>query len=118
MEDQENDFEYSNEDATEIILENISMELWEKLGFEDVVKLLELKDEYFKLVGIIQKEGEESICTYPISLDEHAMNLYIMTNAILKHKIVLTIDEVEEIMQAELIYLAVNGQIDDDFYLN
>lgn len=117
MKEQEEVFEYINEDAAEIILENISMELEDKLDFDDIMKLLELKDEYFKKVGIIEEEGKESICTYPMDLDEEAMNLFIITNAV-QYDIILTVEEMEEIMEAEFIYLEINGQLDEPTHLN
>ena len=117
MQDEEEEFEYIDEDATKIILQHISDTLKDKLNFGDIMKLLELRDEYFKKVGIIQEEGEESICTYPIDLDEEAMNHYIITNAV-QFEIILTLEEMEQIMDAESIYLENNGQLEDPTHLN
>jgi hypothetical protein len=117
MKEQEEEFEYINEDATKIILENISNELIDKLDFIDIMHLLELKDEYFKKIGIIKEKGQESICTYPIDLDAEAMNLFIITNA-LQYNILLKVEEMEEIMNAEFIYLEINGQLDEPSHLN
>lgn len=117
MQNQAEEFEYSYEDAAQIILQNISAELQNKLDFDDIVRILELKDDYFEIVGIIPEEDKESICTYPIDLDEEAMNLYIINNAV-SDDIILTVEQIEEIMQAELIYLDINGQLEEPTHLN
>jgi hypothetical protein len=114
---EENEFEYNNEEAADVILQNISTDLQNKLDFEDIIKILELKDEYFKKVGIIPVDDKESICDYPIDLDEEAMNLFIISNAV-RDNIILTMEEMVEIMDAELIYLDINGQLDDPTHLN
>ena len=111
------EFEYNNEEVAKIIFQNISDELAAKLVFGDMMNILELRDEYFKKVGIIEEEGKESICSYPIDLDEESMNLFIITNAI-QLDIILTEEEIEEIMMAELIYLEINNQIDEPTHLN
>lgn len=108
----ENEFQYDYEDAANVILENISRDLQNKLNSDDIVKILELKDDYFEEVGIIPADDKESICDYPMELDEEAMNLFIVTNAV-RDNIILTMEEMVEIMDAELIYLEINGQLSD-----
>ena len=113
---QEDEFEYDYEDAAEIILQNISVDLKNKLDFDYIMTLLDIRDDYYMKVGIIEEEGKESICTYPIDLDEEAMNLFIITNAV-QYGIILTDEEMVEIMQAELVYLGMNGQLDEPTHL-
>ncbi len=116
-ENEQGEFEYNNEEAAKIIFQNISDELGGKLVFGDMMNILELRDEYFKKVGIIEEEGKESICTYPIDLDLEAMNLFIINNAV-KHGIILTEEDMEEIMLAELIYLDIFKQLEEPTHLN
>ena len=104
----EEEFEYNNEDATEYILENISDNLKNKLDFDDIMTLLEIKDEYFEKVRV----SEEAKGNAPENIEWDAMNHFIITNAV-QYDIILSMEEMEEIIEAELIYLKINEQISD-----
>ena len=104
MENQEELFDYNNEEAAKTVLQNISKELKDKLEVDDVVRLMELKEEYFKIVGIYREEGKQSICTYPIELNEDEMNLYIISNAV-RFEIILSVAQ----MVGSVFYLTQNS---------
>lgn len=106
--EEEEEFEYNDEDATEIILENISDSLKNKLDFDDIMALLEIKDEYFEKVRV----NEEANGNAPVNIEWDAMNLFIITNAV-QYDIILSMEEMEEIIEAELIYLKINEQVAD-----
>ena len=76
----------------------------DKLEVDDVVRLMELKEEYFKIVGIYREEGKQSICTYPIELNEDEMNLYIISNAV-RFEIILSVAQ----MVGSVFYLTQNS---------
>jgi hypothetical protein len=65
MKNDEEEFEYNDEDATKIILENISDNLKNKLDFDDIMTLLEIKDEYFEKVRV----SEEANCNAPLNIE-------------------------------------------------
>lgn len=102
---------YDIDEAAEVVYENISEELKEKLDFEDIVKILEVEIEYQEKTGIIS--DQESMVDIPLDVDFDAMDYYIIHECA-KKGIILTYEELEEIMEGETIYLRKLGLVDDD----
>jgi len=102
---------YVVEDAAEVVYENISEELKEQLDIEDIIKILEVEIEYQEKTGIIS--DQESMVYIPMDVDFDAMEYFII-NECVKKDIILTYDELREILDAETIYLRSLGLIDNE----
>jgi hypothetical protein len=102
---------YITEDAAEVVYENISEELKEKLDTEDIVEILEVEFEYQQQTGLVS--DQEPIVDIPMDVDFDAMEYFII-NECVKKDIILTYDELREILDAETIYLRSLGLIDDE----
>jgi hypothetical protein len=102
---------YVTEDAAEVIYENINEELKEKLDIEDIIEILEVEFEYQQQTGLVS--DQESIVDIPMDVDEDAMEYYIIHECA-KKEIILTYDELSDILGAETKYLRSLGLIDDD----
>ena len=103
--------EYDFDDAAEVIFDNISPILQEKFPVEDIYQILLVEDEYFDEIGL--KTEKETICEYPIDVDHDEMKYFIITNCV-QLDIILTDDELEEILEGENKYLDQLGLIDPD----
>ncbi|MBC5772794.1 hypothetical protein H8S95_01855 [Pontibacter sp. KCTC 32443] len=110
-----NEPEYIVEDAAEIVLSNISVELQNKFSYDDIIEILDAEFEFLELSGIAS--NKPSIVDIPIhipaKLDEEAMEYFII-NLCAKKGIYLTYEELQEILDAEMIYLEQQGLIDDE----
>ena len=102
---------YVTEDAAEVVYENISDELKEKLDIDDIVEILEVEFEYQQKTGLVS--DQESMVDIPMDVDFDAMEYFII-NECVKKDIVLTYEELSDIMEAETIYLRSLGLIDDE----
>lgn len=108
-------------DAAEVVFNNISKELCDKLSYDDIIEILETEFEYPQSVGFASEES--SVVNIPIEvpakLDEDAM-AYFIINQCAKKGIYLNFDELQEILDAEILYLEQQGLIDEDVsqYLN
>lgn len=102
---------YVTEEAAEVVYENISEELKEKLDTEDIVEILEVEFEYQQQTGLVS--DQEPIVDIPMDVDFDAMEYFII-NECVKKDIILTYDELREILDAETIYLRSLGLIDDE----
>jgi hypothetical protein len=102
---------YDIDEAAEVVYENISEELKEKLDIEDIAKILEVEIEYQEKTGIIS--DQESMVDIPMDVDFDAMDYYIIHECA-KKEIILTYEELEDIMEGETIYLRKLGLVDDD----
>ncbi|MEI7474792.1 MAG: hypothetical protein WCK67_08430 [bacterium] len=110
---EENKFEFDIEDALDIVLENISESLKSKFTRELVKIVLELEQVYLEELGIILPEGApEPICNYPINVDWDELKYQIAFRAV-KDDIFITEEELDQILDAETLYLQINGQISD-----
>lgn len=107
------EFFYDLDEATEVVWENIPQYLRDKYDYEDIYFILELEFDYLDALGIMVDEGEDfPICLYPIDINQEEMEKYIVTTAI-KNDIFLTYEELGDIMDAELIYYDINGALGD-----
>ena len=111
LDSQIDDSDYIVEEAVETVYENISDDLKEKLDIEDIIVILEVEFEYQQQTGLVS--DEESIVDIPREVDFDAMNYFII-NECAKKEIILTYDELEEILDAETIYLESLGLIDEE----
>lgn len=108
---EENDeFEYDDEEAVKVIMEHITSQLKEKLEVEDILRILDYKDEYFDENGLLSEEPR--ISGLPVEIDTKEMIAYIQQKGI-ENDLILTPEEIENILDAELIYLDQNGMIED-----
>jgi hypothetical protein len=107
MEDPEYDFE----EAAEVAYENISPILQEKFTEEDILQILLVQNDYYDTIGLTTEE--DSISEYPIDVDHEQMKYYIIHNCV-EMDIILTDDELEEILDGEYKYLEQIGLIDED----
>lgn len=106
-----NDKEYIIEDAARIVNDNISLELKLKLSFEDIIKVLDIEFDYQQQIGLTDETVE--LCGYPYPGNEDDMQEYII-NKCAKVGINLTPNEVDEILDAKLIYLKKKRLIDEE----
>jgi hypothetical protein len=108
FENDDEDSFYFSEEAAEAIYDDISEELQEKLDFEDIIRILEVEEEYHELA---ETSNKKSVGDRPVDVD--AKEYYII-NACVKDDIILTYDELREILDAETRFLESEGLIDDD----
>lgn len=103
IKNEDEELEYDEDEAVEFIRQNISDELNERLSDEDIVTLLDLDAEYIEI------EYQKSLKHKPYlsfdlrTIDQDDVNDYVLKNAI-KNDIILTIEEVDEIMYALIDY--------------
>jgi hypothetical protein len=102
---------YDIDEAAEVVYENISEKLKEKLDIDDIVKVLEVEIEFQEKTGIIS--DQESMVDIPMDVDFDAMDYYIIHECA-KKGIILTYEELEDLMEGETIYLRKLGLVDDD----
>lgn len=107
--------DYIVEDAAEVIINNISKELHLKFSYEDIIEILEIEFQFLQLNGVAS--DKPSIIDIPIQittkLDEDAMEYFII-NQFAKKNIYITFEELQEILDAEMLYLEQQGLIDDE----
>ena len=103
--------EYIVEDAAEMVYQNISEALQEKLSFDDIVEILEIEFEFLQKSGVT--DNPNSIVTLPLEIDEEAKEYYII-NRCAQEDIFLTPEELYEILDAETLYLESLGLIDEE----
>ncbi len=109
----QDEFEYDLNEASEVVWNNIPAYMREKYGIEDILKVLDIEFDYLELAGFVLKEGEElPFSSYPEEIDCDELQIYILKNA-KKADIFLTYDELDEILDAENIYLDMNGMLSD-----
>jgi len=104
---------YVTEDAAEVVYENISDDLKEKLDIDDIVEILEEKFEFEKLSGMTA--DEKPIIEVPRCLDDDAMEYHIIHQCA-KRDIILTYEELRAILAGEVKYLDALGLIEEDGY--
>ena len=102
--------EYIIEDAAEFVFENIPEALKAKLSLEDIVEILEIEFEFLQASGV--SENPNSIVTLPIEIDEAALRYHVIHNCA-KADILLSEDELDEILEAETAYMDSIGLIDE-----
>lgn len=102
---------YVTKDAAQVVYENISDELKEKLELDDIVEILEVEFEYQQQTGLVS--DQESIVDIPMDVDSDAIEYFIIHECA-KRGIILTYEELEDIMEGETVYLRSLGLIDDE----
>jgi len=115
----DDEFYYDLDEAVEVVMENIPQSLREKYSFEEIYFILETEFDYLDSIGIFVDESEEMpVCEYPRDIDQQKMEKHIVDTAI-KNGILLTYEELVDILDAELIYYEMNGALGDaGEYLN
>lgn len=103
--------EYIVEDAAEVVLQNIPLDLQEKFTFDDIVKILETEFEFLQESNVTSEH--KSIVEIPVELDEDAIKYFII-NRCAKKNILLTYNELQAILDAEFIYTDQQGLIDHE----
>ena len=103
-ENEDEELEYDIDEAVEFIRSTISDELNEKLSDKDIVKLLDLEAEYIEMEYQKSEKSKPYLSFDLRTRDEDKLNDYVERNAV-KYNINLEIEEVEEIMDAELDYM-------------
>ena len=109
-------FYYCFDDAVEVIFKNLPNPIRFKYTWEDVMLILEIKDEYYDICS--QHLSDDTICEFPIEIDEQKLRDYIMLQT---HHNDLEIEEADliEILDAELAYFEQHGALRDaGEYLN
>jgi hypothetical protein len=103
-------FYYCFDDAVEVIFRNIPNHIRFKYTWEDVMLILELKDEYYDLCT--QNITDDNVCEFPIEIDEEDLRKHILYHAPL-NDLNLSEEDLIEILDAELVYFEQNGALRD-----
>jgi hypothetical protein len=113
MNDNEGEFFYDLNDASEIVWKNIPQHLRDKYAFGEIYFILEIEFHYLDSLGIFLNEDKEPpIHDYPIEIDWPKLLKYIVEKAIM-NSIDLNEEELGDILDAELIYYDMNGALGD-----
>ena len=119
--DEEDDdlFYYDLDDAAEVVWQHIPQNMREKFAFGEIYFILETEFNYLDSIGIMINEDEEfPVCDYPKDIDQPKMEKLIVDTAI-QTGILLSYEELGEILDAEAIYYDMNGALGDmGEYLN
>ena len=103
-------FYYCFDDAVEVIFKNLPNHIRFKYTWEDVMLVLEIKDEYYDLCS--QALSDNTVCDYPIEINEKELRDHILLQA--RHnELELEEDDLIEILDAELVYFEQNGALRD-----
>ncbi len=118
-EEDDNLFYYDLDDAAEVVWQHIPQYMKEKFAFGEIYFILETEFNYLDSIGIMINEDEEfPVCDYPRDIDQPKMEKLMVEKAN-EMGIELTLDEVGEILDAEMIYYDMNGALGDmGEYLN
>lgn len=110
-----NEPEYIVEDAADVVFKNISIGLQRKLTLADIIEILEMEFNFLKKAGIVKDQPSviDVPIAIPVQVDDEAMAYFIINRCAQKH-IYLTPEELQEIMDAETVYLRQLGVIDDE----
>lgn len=103
-------FYYCFDDAVEVIFQNLPNDIRFKFTWEDVMLILELKDEYYDLCS--QNFSKENVCEFPIEIDEEDLRRHILYHAA-HNDLIISEQELIEILDAELVYFEQNGALRD-----
>ena len=109
-------FYYCFDEAVEVIFKHLPGHVRFTYTWEDVMMILEIKDDYYDICS--QHLSDESICEFPIEVDEQDMRNYILQQA-LHNDLRITEEDLVDILDAELVYFEQNGALRDaGEYLN
>lgn len=115
IKNKDEELEYDEDEAVEFIRQNISNELDEKLSHKDIVTLIDLEDEYVEIEYQKNEKRKPYVSFKLRTIDQDHINAYVLKNAV-QHNIILTLEEVEEIMYAEIDYMEEEGLIDEEVF--
>jgi len=104
---------FITEDAASYIHQFISGELAAKLHTEDIMKILEAEFEWQRRNGLILENTPIEIELPPIEIDEETMSQFII-NFCADKNIVISKDELADILDGELDYMQSIGSIDNN----
>jgi hypothetical protein len=104
------DPEYVMEDAVNVVYDNISDELKNKLSKNEIEAILDIGTDYLVNLGAAYEDEKNKNAVMDVDMDQ--MYDYVIENAA-KHKINISDDEASEIFDAEEIYLRDIGVIED-----
>jgi hypothetical protein len=107
----ENEPEYIVEDAAEIVYENVSLDLKQRFSIDDIIKILEMEFEYQKQIGLVT--DNRPFFDFPTPVDTDQMHYFIIHH-LAKQNIILTSNDLREVLEAETIYLEKLGLIDEE----
>lgn len=115
----ENTFYYDLKEAAIVVWDNVSEYVKDKFTFEDIYMIIEVEMEIFCELGVSIPEGApEPVVDYPIDIDWEKLKYEIISRCA-RNDIYLTNNEIEDILEAELIYYDMNGALGDPGeYLN
>ena len=113
----EEEFIYDVKVIANYILDNIPDALYDKLGYSDIIILLRLEEDFFAEELEFNKKNKPHIAPELLISDGDELYKYIVKNAV-KNNIILSVEEIQEILDWEFIYLEDNGQAGDVFSLN
>lgn len=102
MNTQQEPFEYDDSEAVVYIRKHISPELAQKLSNDDITYVVDVIWEYYDSRGFLDEEEDEVELSLEIDLDEVAT--YIQKAARKDGVATLTLDEVLQIVEAEMDY--------------
>jgi len=103
-------FYYCFDDAVEVIFNNIPNQIRFKYTWEDILLILELKDEYYDLCS--QPVHTDTVCEFPIEIDEESLRRHILYHAG-HNDLEINEEDLIEILDAELVYFEQNGALRD-----
>lgn len=113
----ENEIVYIVEDAAKVVYESISEELKKRLNIDDIIEILDKEFEYQQEVGMAGNEDSRSTIEIdiPFDLNEDEMKYYIINNCT-KSGIILTYDELNQILEGEDNYFeSIGGKETPDY---
>lgn len=109
-------FYYCFDEAVEVIFKNLPNHIRFKYTWEDVMLILEIKDEYYDMCS--QHIPDDTICDFPIEIDEQKLRNYIL-HQLSHNDLEMNEEDLIEVLDAELVYFEQNGALRDaGEYLN
>lgn len=103
-------FFYCFDEAVDIILQHIPEALSKKMSPEDILLVLELKDEYYDLCHPALSVTD--LCNVPTEIDMFGLYRFLQYHSH-ANNLELSDDDIMEILDAELIYFEQNGVLRD-----
>ena len=109
----DDEFIYDLDEATKVVWENIPFALSDKFAYGEIYHILEIEFHYLESIGImLDEDAEPRIHDIPIEVDWGKLQKHVIDTA-LATGLDLSLDEFEDIMDAELIYYDINGALGD-----
>lgn len=107
---------YIVEDAAKIVYESIPDELRQKLTMEEILIILDIEFDYQQEIGMAGEPTIHSITIdIPFDIDIEEMKYYIIDNCV-EFDIILTYEELNQILVGEEKYLEMAGLKEDETF--